>query len=152
MKFKNIKGDYITNIIDYANDIVRKDPNIRIYIGTDSQNYSTGTSFATVIAFRYSFGKGVHVLYKKDINKPKIKQLSTRLLLEAEKTIEVAEWFSQNSILKIEAVEFDVNKDTKAGSHFMESTVSGWGAGLGYKSLTKPDELVACKAANELCR
>lgn len=153
LQFKAFDDTKIVDIISYITNITKNDPNVRIYIGTDSQNISDHTTMATVIAFRYSFGRGSHVIYKKEVIRPKMNQMIPRLLLEAEKTLEVASWLQENyTSLKLTAVEFDVNKDKSAASNAIVSAVTGWGIGLGFNVLTKPDEMVATKAANELCR
>lgn len=152
-QFKTLSDQKVTDIVSYISKVIKDDPNVRIYIGTDSQNQAGQTTMVTVIAFRYSFNRGSHVIYKKENIKPKMNQMIPRLLLEAEKTLEVASWLQENyTSLKLTAVEFDVNKDKSAASNAIVSAVTGWGIGLGFNVLTKPDEMVATKAANELCR
>lgn len=153
MKFRNATTNkVIPNVISYVGNIVQKDPSVRIYIGSDSQNHSRKTRVTTVIALRYSFGRGVHVLYNTKEIKPKIKKIEQRLTKEIEETITIAIWFSENSIFNIEALEFDINQDSKFKSNIVYQMAMGWAKGMGYKYLTKPDEMCATKAANILCR
>ena len=120
------------------------DSDIRIYIGTDSQNlrYRKMTGYVTAIAFHIGTiddnifcGRGVHVIYK-------------------EKKLEVSEFLRSNGIL-INCVDLDFNKkeiNSKSGfkSCRLIAGAEGMFKGLGYEVSSKPDELFATVAADSL--
>lgn len=151
MRFKSLSGDKPQSVIQELANLLAKDHSGKIYIGTDSQNAGPNTNYATVIAFRYSFGRGAKVYFKIE-KTTREKDLGVRLTKEASLTIECAEWIRDNSSIKIEALEMDLNSDPKHKSHPYLSSLKGWGEGLGFTVIVKPNEQCACKAANELCR
>ena len=150
MRYKTLQGK-VVNIADYAVKMVKEDPNVRIYIGTDSQNFARKTTMVTVIAFRYSNNRGVHVIFNRENVRPKIRKIADRLRDEVERTIMAANWLEKNTILKFERVEFDLNSDPQYKSNGVLSYANGWAKGMGYDVTFKPDEMVAVKAANDLC-
>jgi predicted RNase H-related nuclease YkuK (DUF458 family) len=156
--FKTIQGKPITDILGYTLDIIKKDPKVKIYIGTDSQKHSRKVTYVTCIAYRNSFGRGVHVIYRivnhkrpKGIGRSKVHILE-RLTKEVEMTMELADFFRQESNVKISFVEFDLNEDEKYPSSALVNMATGWARGMGLTPIIKPSEMCAVKAANELCR
>ncbi len=138
------------------------DSDIRIYIGTDSQNlrYRKMTGYVTAIAFHIGTiddnifcGRGVHVIYKEK----KLKRVTDnflRLWKEANLTLEVSEFLRSNGIL-INCVDLDFNKkeiNSKSGfkSCRLIAGAEGMFKGLGYEVSSKPDELFATVAADSL--
>lgn len=147
-RFKKITGLKV-DLLKHTLDIILKHPTVKIYVGTDSQNYSGTTQYATVVAYRYGT-KGVHYVYNKEAV-PRITDIWTRLWGEAERSIEIAEWLKQNINVPIE-IDLDFNEDKFAGSNKLISSTKGWAVGLGYKVNTKPEMLIAAKAADYHCR
>lgn len=147
--FKKIDGTRV-DIIKHTLDIIQKEPNVEIHIGTDSQSRAYTTKYAVVIAYRYGT-RGVHYIYSKE-RVPRIKDKFTRLLKEAEMTIEVAEWFTSKISSIKPQLDFDFNVDEKHFSQKLVSLAKGWAESLGYKANIKPDNQIATRAADCQCR
>lgn len=146
--FKTIDGCVI-DVIKHTINVISEHNNVSIFIGTDSQTKSYFTYYSTVIAYRYG-NRGVHYIVNVErVNK--IKDMWTRLWDEAVRSIEVADWFTQKINLKVQ-IDMDYNEDKFAGSNKLISAAKGWATSLGYKVNTKPQCLIACKAADYHCR
>lgn len=147
--FLTDEGKHV-NLIDHIIEEVKENPYTKIYISTDSQNYGARTVFATAIVFRYGL-RGAHYVYRKD-RVPRIRDTFSRLWKEAEYTIEIAEYITSLVPVKIEALEFDYNNKKVTKSTNLVTSVTGWAKSLGYNALVKPDEMIAAKAADHVCR
>lgn len=147
--FRTEQGELV-DIVDHCLQEIAKRENLKIYIGTDSQNSANKSNYATAIVFRYG-QNGCHYVYKK-LQVPRIRDHFSRLFKEAELTIETAELITNEIPIKIEALEFDYNNTKKTKSTQVISAATGWAHGLGYKTKVKPDEMIASKAADHLCR
>lgn len=146
--FKTIDGCNI-DVIKHTLYVLNKHHDVSIFIGTDSQTKGYFTNYSTVIAYRYG-NRGVHyIVANEKLNK--IKDMWTRLWKETEMSIEVANWFTENIKLKVQ-IDMDYNEDKFAGSNKLISAAKGWAMSLGYKVNTKPQCLIACKAADYHCR
>ena len=146
--FKTIKGERV-NVVQHTLDILRENPNVQIHIGTDSQNFGRVTSYSTVIAYRFG-SRGVHYIASKQ-KIPVIKDMWTKLWKEAELSIEVAEWLTQQINVKVE-IDMDYNGDEGHKSHKLISAAKGWANSLGYKVNVKPNNQIATRAADHHCR
>ena len=140
----------VVDVLHHAREFIKQHPDLEIYVGTDSQNKKKVTIYCTVIAFRYSCGRGVHYVYSKQ-HIPKIKDRWTRLWKEAEFTAQAATMLRTN-LVPVHHVEVDYNaKDKTAGSYSIVTSAVGYLKGLGFDNVTaKPDLQVAVKAANHL--
>ena len=148
------KGDKsIKDLIDYIENQIEKHPNCEIYIGTDSQRFGPINKFVTVIAFRYG-KRGVHFIYNRK-TMPLHPTVKNKLRHEVELTVECYYWLKTKlPNIKICAVEADINEDKrfKSNEYFSEGRggLEGLVSGEGVLVLTKPQEQVAVKAANQL--
>lgn len=146
--FKKINGEKV-NVVNHTLEVLRKNPNINIHIGTDSQNNGRYTSYAIIIAYHLN-RKGVHYVVSKQ-KIPKITDIWTRLWKEAELSIEIAEWLTQQINVRIE-IDMDYNNDEKYKSNPLINAAKGWANSLGYKVNVKPENVLATRAANYECR
>jgi len=146
--FKTIGGSSV-DMLAYSKYMITSNPNVKIIVGTDSQNLSNETVFATVIAYRLG-NRGVHIIYQKKKD-PLIKDIYTRLLMEVQLSIETAEMLKNNGPIHVDAIDLDLNSNTSYKSHSIVSSAVGWCTGLGYKCVIKPDAQIAAKAADMLC-
>jgi len=105
-KFKSVNSKVI-DVIEHTLEIMKTHPNLKIHIGTDSQNVDLETSYVTVIAYRFGV-RGVHYIYTKE-KVPLVRDMFTRLFDECSHTIEVAEWFTQQINIKVE-IDMDYNQ------------------------------------------
>jgi len=148
--FKNERAPNVPiDVISYTKKMISQNPYVTVHVGTDSQNHRRHTFFVVCVCYRYG-NRGVHVIYHK-IKEKKIKDKYTRLWKETELTMEVAMHISNNN-LKVDWVDFDLNDDDAYFSNKLVSSSLGWARGYGYKCNVKPETLVACRAADHLCR
>lgn len=146
--FYTIKGKPI-NILPYTLDQIKNNPDVKIYVGGDSKLKSNGTIvYYTVVAYRYG-SRGVHYVFNKEVIENKITKWD-RLMGEIERIMTFATWFTENSPVRLYAIDFDLNQDKKYYSNKLVNIAVGWGGSLGVPVYTKPDEVVASKAADHL--
>ena len=146
--FKNINGEII-DPISHTLKVLKNSPYSQIHIGSDSQNVGKKTKYVTAIAYRFG-SRGVHyIISKKD--EIIIDDIWKRLWKEAEMSIEVAEWLSNQINVKIE-IDMDYNNDEKFISNKLISAAKGWANSLGYKVNVKPHNQIATKAADHHCK
>ena len=90
MKFKKLTDGRGFELAEYVKDFLvrHKDYEVKIYLGCDSQNKSTNTTYATTVVFHIE-NTGCHVIYKKEVM-TEIKDMWTRLWMECEKSVEAA--------------------------------------------------------------
>lgn len=146
--FRTEKGERV-DLIEYTRERLKENPDLRIYIGSDSQIFKKNTRFVTCICFRND-NKGAHYIYCKE-KTDRISVSYTRLYNEGLKTMEALSLFDGTDI-KIEAVEFDYNDVKETISTKLVNDFKGWAEALGHKAIFKGGDMVACKAADHLCR
>lgn len=150
--FKTEEGLKI-NIVEHTLQELEKWPNLKIYIGTDSQDYGKVTRYVTAIVYRYGH-RGAHYIYfKEDVSK--VRDIFTRLYDEAVRTIETAQLLDSEIPISFAALEFDYNQIPKWASNKLISSIGGWVKGLNYKAVFKNDNdniMIATKAADHICR
>lgn len=132
----------------YAKEMVRKHPNMKIYVGSDSQNYSKKTLYATTVVFRFE-NNGAHVIYHKE-STPLVTDMWTRLWGELQRSIDVAGYLKFECGVPIEQIDLDLNADPDYPSNKVFQAAVGYASSMGYKAKTKPDLLLATWAANVL--
>lgn len=138
------------NVIDHTIEQINKWPNLKIYIGTDSQDKKRVTRYATAIVYRYGT-RGAHYIYLLE-DVPKIRSMYDRLFKEAQKTIDTALMITQEIPVSIEALEFDYNHVPKWASNKLLSAVKGWALGLNFNPVFKSGQMIAAKAGDHICR
>lgn len=147
--FKLENGERV-NIVEHCQEVLGKFPNAKILIGCDSQNDKEYSKYSVAVVFRYDLC-GAHYIYT-NIKVPKIKDVFTRLFKECELSLEVANYISENTSYKIEAIELDYNNFKVTKSTPLISATKGWCESLGYKVILKSGEMIATKAADKKCR
>lgn len=138
------------NIVQHTLEQIEKWPNLKIYVGTDSQDFSGDTIYVTCIVYRYG-NRGAHYIFYKE-RVPRIRDVYTRLFDEARRTIETAQIIDSEIPVSFEALEFDYNQAPKFQSNRLLSAVGGWVKGLNYKPVFKSGEQIATKAADHVAR
>jgi predicted RNase H-related nuclease YkuK (DUF458 family) len=146
--FRTLNGNPI-NILSHTLEQIKTNPDVKIYIGGDSKLKSNGSIvYYTVVAYRYG-GRGVHYVFNKEVVEHKMTKWD-RLMGEIERIMTFATWFTENSPVKLYAIDFDLNQDKRYYSNKLVNIAIGWGGSLGVPVYTKPDEVVASKAADHL--
>lgn len=149
--FRTLYGKPIENIISYITEYISERNNVEILIGTDSQSYSNvETVFGVAIAL-YIPGKGAHVLCTREVV-PIERTLSTRLLKEVWKSIEIAEYLKDNGLPKPKWIDIDLNPDPRYKSNSVLRQAVGMVEGMGYKVRYKQLGAMSTYAANHLVR
>ena len=143
LKFKLFNGDDINDLEEYLKNYYAKNPDIIIYVGTDSAQHGRMTKYATIISFLHP-RKGGHVIYTKS-NSKREKDLFNRLWKEVEYTREVADYihstldgiYIKTDDKKIPIIHLDFNKQSRYKSNVIHDISVGYLTGLGYKVETK---------------
>ena len=146
--FKDVHGKII-DPLNHTLKVLKNSPFSQIHIGSDSQNVGKKTIYVTAIAYRFG-SRGVHYIISKK-SEMIIDDIWKRLWKEAEMSIEVAEWISNQINVKIE-IDMDYNSDEKFISNKLISAAKGWANSLGYKVNVKPNNQIASKAADHHCK
>lgn len=158
-KIFKFKGGLVVDPIQHTIDVLKLHDDVTIYIGTDSQDRSRNSVFATAIAYRYG-NKGVHYIYSREHLK-RFPSMWSRLYKETELTIEVATWFLSHFPNLNIILDFDYNVKPNSKSNSLVSLATGWSDALGLKSNIKLDctnnflnyqMQVATRAADRECR
>ena len=147
LTFRTIDGK-VVNPVAHSFEMIRKHPDCKIYVGSDSQNHRRLTKYATVIAYRYGT-RGAHYIYTTWKYKPKIRIIKERLIQETMVTMDVVQRLLDADV-PIYAVDFDFNDEKETLSSELVSFAIGWTQGLGLRGHAKPQEMVATRAANHL--
>ena len=147
VKFLKIDGQKI-DPLDYTLDIIKKYPDVKIHVGTDSHSINDNTRYITAIAYRFN-QSGVHYIYSKN-NFPKIIDKWERLWKETELSIEIAQ-ILDNKEINLE-IDMDYNSDENHKSNKLISATKGWANSLGYKVNVKPNNQIATRAADHHCK
>jgi predicted RNase H-related nuclease YkuK (DUF458 family) len=143
IKFLKIDGQKI-DPLDYTLNIIKKYPDVKIHVGTDSHSINDNTRYITAIAYRFN-QSGVHYIYSKS-NFPKIIDKWERLWKETELSIEIAQ-ILDNKEINLE-IDMDYNSDKKYYSNKLVSVAKGWANSLGFKVNIKPFNQIATSAAD----
>lgn len=144
--FKTQEGKRV-NIIEHTLEQIEKWPHLKIYIGTDSQSYSSITRYITCIVYRYG-NRGAHfIYYREEVPRDKDRTQWSRLFEEGMRTIETADMLTESIPVSVEAMEFDFADVAKTLSTKLVSAFKG------YKNAKfKSGEMLATKAADFCCR
>ena len=148
--FNTIDGNKV-NIVEHTLEQIGKYPSLKMYIGTDSQDYNPNTRYATAILYRYGL-RGAHFIYLRE-EVPVVRDMFTRLYGEGVRTIEAAQLLKEEiPSISFEALEFDYNDFKHTLSSRVVSALRGWVKGLGMKASFKSGGQLATKAADHICR
>ncbi len=148
--FKKPETNETVDLLEYCVEKIKEEPNTKIFIGTDSQNRKHFTVYTTVVVFRYNL-RGAHFIYQTT-RVPRIRDRFSRLWKECELSVEVAEWLRENSAIRVDKIELDYNDLKRTESSALVKPTRGWCEGLGYNTAVKPEQLIAIKAADFMCR
>lgn len=145
-RFKRLSDHQYVDLIPYLHNKV--DANVKIYIGSDSQNAGNSTQYATVIILHYG-NNGGHVLYNKE-TVPRVYDNFTRLWKEVEDSIEVATFLRDHNLFQIDYIDLDLNPDPRYKSNTVLRAALGYVESLGFKVRIKPDAAAASCCADNI--
>ena len=147
--FRKLSDSTPVDLIPYLKDILSTRDDIKVYIGTDSQNTDTKTYYAAVIVLHYG-NNGGHVLYAKE-SVEKIRDRFTRLWTEVEMSLELAVYLKDNGIMP-SYVDLDLNPDPMHGSNNVLRAALGYVEAQGFKARCKPEAISATYVADKICK
>lgn len=142
--FKDEEGK-LHNIIEHTLEQIEKWPNLKIYVGTDSQVYGGIVRYVTAVVYRYGH-RGAHYIYRME-DMRRMNDDFLRLYTEGAKTIEISEILTSELPVAIEAMEFDYADVKKTLSSKLVSAFKGI-----TNARFKSGEMIATKAADHICR
>lgn len=121
---------------------------LKVCIGTDSQEHKDGIEFATVIVFIRKQSGGF-MLIEKTRTSDRI-SIKERMIKEVAKSIEIAyqlcDVLDRNDVaLEVHA---DINTDPRFKSNTALSEAMGYIMGMGYKFKAKPDAFASSSCAD----
>ena len=130
MKFRKMFQSTEFEVVDYVKEYLDEHEDIEILIGCDSQNRSSETVYAVVVAM-YRPGKGAHIIFRK-WKTPKEFNRPTRLLNEVWFSVEVAELLKKAGVKKPKWIDIDINPDPRYKSNEVFRQAVGLVEGMGY--------------------
>lgn len=149
-KYFRKEGGELINAVEHTLEQINLWSNLKIYIGTDSQNFSSITRYVTTIVYRYG-NRGAHYIYfREDV--PRVKTDYLRLYDEGVRTINTFEMLTSEIPVSVEALEFDYADAKKTISSKLVQDFRGWVAGIQQKAVFKSGWMIATKAADHICR
>lgn len=147
--FRTMHTHQVVDLLSYIQNLTDANRDIKIYVGTDSQNYQHSTVYVSTVVLRYS-NNGAHVLYQKEKVK-KITDRWTRLWNELQRSIDLAGYLKTEGGIDVTQIDLDYNSDPKYFSNKLLPAAEGYVQSLGYNVKSKPNLLMAAWAANVLC-
>jgi len=121
--------DPIIHTLDIVNKFQKKWDDLKIYVGTDSQNRRYSTDYVACICYRYS-DRGAHFIYTREKVTPRIRDRWTRLWKEVEISVEVAIQLRDSGV-NVFRVDLDFNELEIARSSDMVKAARGYVIGMG---------------------
>ena len=108
------------------------------------------TNYTSVIAYRLGT-RGVHYILSKSSCEA-INDIWKRLWLEAEYSIQVAEWLTKAGKCSRLKLIWIIILMKIINLHKLISATKGWANSLGYKVNVKPNNQIATRAADHHCK
>lgn len=149
-KFRRLSDGIEVDLIPYLKEELSESKDIRMYVGTDSQNVGSKTIYATVIVL-HKGNRGGHVIYsKKYVNR--ITEKFTKLWNEVQDSVDLAQYLESNGIEKPAYIDLDFNPDPRYQSNTILRTALGYVESLGFVPRCKPEAVSASYVADKICK
>jgi predicted RNase H-related nuclease YkuK (DUF458 family) len=147
--FRKLGDHTAVDLISYVKGIISDSSNVKIYVGSDSQNAGNMTIYATVIVLHYG-NNGAHVLYNREkVNR--VRDTYARLWDEVERSLSVAEHMYNEGLPRADYIDLDFNPDPVYRSNSVLRSAVGYVESMGYKPRTKPFAAAASTCADAIC-
>lgn len=150
-QFKTLTGTDIPNVVDYIKGYLKTHKEIEILIGCDAQKHKRTTTVYGIVIVLYTPGKGGHVLCTSETT-PYEKEMTTKLINEVWKAVEVAEYLRENGIPKVKWIDIDLNPDPKYDSNKVLRQAIGLVEGMGYHVRWKDHGALVNHTADRVAR
>lgn len=149
-KFQSLTNHEVIDLIPYLKEKLKSKEDIKIYVGSDSQNMGGRTMYALVVVLHYG-NNGGHVIYsKKSVSR--IRDRFTRLWNEVEDSVQLAQYLEENGIQKPDYIDLDFNPDPRYQSNSILRSALGYVESLGYHARCKPEAVAASCIADKICK
>lgn len=149
-KFQRLADGKEIDLIPYVKEKLKEADNIRLYVGSDSQNVGNKTVYGMVIVFHFG-NNGGHVIYSKR-TVDKIRDRFTRLWGEVQDSVDLAQYLESNGIQKPAFVDIDFNPDPKYKSNDVLRSALGYVESMGFTPRCKPYAISATYVADKICK
>lgn len=155
--FENVKWHTGSGICKNFADILEEaklhhENNGTVYIGTDSFFRKDKCIFSNAICFYGADHQqgGRYFFRRESFNKKQFPNLSTRMIKEAEETINLANLIAENiEDVKLE-LHLDIsNTDKGEGTSYLAKMLIGYVKGSGFECKIKPDAFAAASIADK---
>jgi predicted RNase H-related nuclease YkuK (DUF458 family) len=156
MQWRKLNGERIALPIKdaVAQTIIREKNagfNLKVCIGTDSQVYTDGIEFATVIVFLREKKGGFMFIHNERVTNQRM-SLRERMITEVGRSVEVA--YSLCDLLDEHDVALEVHADINTDPHFQSNVAlrdaMGYIMGMGFVFKAKPDAVAASSCADKV--
>jgi len=148
-RFRKLGDHTEVDLITHIQEQILGIDDVKIYIGSDSQNEGSMTTYATAVVLHWG-NRGANALYHKE-TRPIVSNMFTRLWSEVERSIEVAEYMKAHGIPHIHYIDLDLNTDPLYLSNVILKAAIGYVESMGYVARTKPLAPAASHCANSIC-
>lgn len=151
MTWKDLSNHTQIDMVAFVKNYLKEKPEIKLFIGCDSQNRGQFTHYALVVVL-YTEGKGGKVIYCRE-KLPLIQDNFTKLYKEIEYSLQVAGDLNDNGIDKtLLTIDLDYNDDAKYFSNRVLIAAMGWATGMGYACRKKPFAASASHVADMIVK
>lgn len=150
MDWKRLSDKKSIDLIPYLREWITNNPIHKIYIGCDSHNEATKSTFATVIVLHYDSGGG-HVLYSRDVF-TLIKDRHERLWKEVEFSVAAAMYLIENGLEKPDYIDVDLNPDPRYKSNSVLRAALGLIESIGIVPRYKTKSPWSISIADKACK
>jgi hypothetical protein len=147
--FKIMNSNIKVDLVPYVKELMKKNPALKVFIGSDSQNSGRNTTYATVLVFHNNHGG--HVIYNKEIV-PIVRDRFTRLWMEVERSISIANKLRDSGVENIDCIDLDYNPNPKFFSNKLLDPAVGYVRASGYTPRWKPMSVYASIVADKICK
>ena len=147
--YKKLGTHQVVDLIPYIQSVITDRADVRIYIGSDSQNRKSRTVYATVIVIHFG-SNGGHVIYQREFI-PRVRDTHSRLWGEVERSVDLAKYLEDSGIPKPTFIDLDFNPDPKYRSNSILRSAVGYVEAMGYTPRIKPHAAAASHCADTLC-
>lgn len=150
MGYRKLSTPETVDLVSYVKEYIQNHHDVEILIGCDSQNRSSKTVYAIVVAL-YHRGKGAHIIFNRFLL-PRERVIAVRLLNEVWYAVEVAEELKAAGVDVIKYIDIDLNPDPKYKSNSVFRQAVGLVEGMGYQCRFKTLGPIATYAADHLVK
>jgi predicted RNase H-related nuclease YkuK (DUF458 family) len=112
-RFKKFDGEFISDIVEYLKEFIKKEPTVTISVGCDSIQKKRKTLYAvTLMIYNHDIKNGAHVVFFRD-NSPKIRDNFQRLSREVELALKIADFLEVelgDSYIRMDLTDYERKK------------------------------------------